>query len=218
VDWQTPFYYRDPDELPTPLNIPTTIRQNETPSWDDDMYEDVNGNLYPSGTWTLTYILAGPSSSPVAIVGVPSSTGSSGWTSTITPALAAQLLPGTYWWQGVLTATAGAAPLLPTAQRIVAGEGELTVQVDYGAVAGIYDGRSTAEKALAAWENCFLALAGTTGPPVKSYKIGDREMTYADLPSIKTAVDYWRARVASDKDLADGGRSRKLLVRWSHEH
>jgi hypothetical protein len=101
---------------------------------------------------------------------------------------------------------------------MVAGEGELTVQVDYGAVTGVYDGRTTAEKALAAWEACFLALAGSGGSPVKSYEIAGRKMTYSDLAEVKNAVDYWRARVSSENDQADGGRSRKLLVRFSHEH
>jgi hypothetical protein len=206
--FSTPFYYRDPDELPTPLNIPTTFRQNETPSWEDDEYEDVNGNVYSSATYTLTYYLAGPVSAPVSLIGVPSVTGSAGWTTTISPAKAALLLPGLYWWQGVLTATNF---------RLVAGENELTVQVDYGAVSGVYDGRTTAEKALAACELALATFQGSNGR-VKRYQIGNRSMEFQDIKQIMDLMYVWRARVASEKDLADGGRSRKLLVRFSHAH
>ena len=205
--WDSPFYYRSPDDLPSVLNIPAKFRQNETPSWTDGAYLDANGNSYQSTAYTLTYVLAGPSTSPVSIVATAFG---QGWSTTITPTLAARLLAGVYWWQGILTATNF---------RLVAGEGELAIEVDLGALTGVYDGRTTAEKALANWEACYLALAGTgTAAPAKSYKIGNREMTYQDLKEVEGAVSYWRSRVASEKDSNGGGKSRRLLARWSRQH
>src|ERR1700690_3513916 len=119
VDMYTPYYYRNPDSLPTPLNIPMKLRQNETASWNDDEYEDVNGNVYSRLVYTLTYVLAGASAAPVSPTTVASSTGTAGWSTNLTPTQAALLLPGAYWWQGILTAPAN-PPTIPTNFRLVA--------------------------------------------------------------------------------------------------
>lgn len=204
----TPFYYRDPDELPTPLNIPTQIRQNETPSWNDDEYEDVAGNTYSSAAYTLTYILAGPANGPVSIVATPSSSATSGWTSAITPTIAAKLTPGTYWWQGVLTATNF---------RLVAGEGQLSVEVDLGASSGSYDGRTVWEKILADTDQAILTSIQSNGL-LKHYQIAGRTMEFQDMKQLQDLNDKARVRVAMDLSKRNGGKDRKLLARWSRAH
>jgi hypothetical protein len=216
-NWSSPFYYVSPDEVPTPFNIPTTFRQNETPSWEDPEYQDVNGNLYSSQDYTLTYWIAGPSSAPVSIVATPA-TNSTGWQSAITPTQAALLVPGNYWWQAILTAPADPSANPPTlAFKLVGGEGQLVVQVDYSSVTGVYDGRTTAQIGLAACENALSVFTSSQGL-IKRYTIGGRSMEFQDVQQIIDLMAVWRQRVQAELDTADGGRSRKLLVRWSHAH
>jgi hypothetical protein len=212
----TPYYYRSPDSLPTPLNIPDRMRQNETNSWNDDEYEDVNGNVYSASVYTLTYVLAGASLAPVSPTTAPSLTGTAGWTTSLTPAQAALLLPGAYWWQGILTAPAN-PPTIPTNFRLVAGEGQLTVEVDLGALTGPYDGRTTAQKALAACEMALSTFNSSNGL-IKRYNIAGRMMEFQDTNQIISLINYWRSRVAAEISTQYGGADRKLLARWSRAH
>jgi hypothetical protein len=203
----TPYYYRDADELPSSLNIPARFRQNETPSWNDDEYEDANGNLYAALQYTLTYVLAGASAAPVSLTAAAASN-TTGWTTSITPTKAALLLPGAYWWQAVLTATNF---------RLVAGEGQLTIEVDLGALAGVYDGRTTAQKALTACENA-LATFSASGGAIRRYTIGSRSMEFQNIQEITALMSVWRTRVAAEISTACRGADRKLLARWSRAH
>lgn len=217
TDMLSPYYYRSPDELPTPFNIPPIFRQNELPSWNDPTYVDLNGNVYDSTTYNLQYVLAGPSAAPVLLTSVASTTlGSSGWTTTMTAAQSAQCVPGNYWWQAILTAPAN-PPTLPAAVRIVANENQLVVQIDLSTVTGIYDGRTVAQKALAAAEQA-LATFNASGGIIKRYSIGGRSMEFQDVQQLQGIVSYWRQRVQAEKDQADGGKSRKILARWSRAH
>jgi hypothetical protein len=208
ADWFSPFYYRSPDELPTPLNIPMVFRQNETPSWNDDEYEDVNGNIYSSADYTLTYVLAGPSTAPVELVGVPSNSGTAGWTTSISAEQSALCLPGHYWWQGILTASG---------VRIVAGEGQLKVEVDLGSLSGVYDGRTVWQKILQQCEAAMLSFVQSNGL-IKSYMIGGRRMEFQDASQITELMDLARVRVAAEISKQYKGADRKLLARWSRAH
>lgn len=217
TDMLSPYYYRSPDELPTPFNIPPIFRQNELPSWNDPTYVDLNGNVYDSTTYNLQYVLAGPSASPVLLTSVPSTTlGSSGWTTTLTAAQSAQCAPGVYWWQAILIAPAN-PPTLPAAVRIVANENQLTVQIDLSSVKGAYDGRTVAQKALAAAE-IAMSTFNASGGIVKRYTIGGRSMEFQDVQQLQQVISYWRQRVQAEYDQADGGKSRKILARWSRAH
>jgi len=181
---------------------PLTFRQNETPSWRDSAWSDENGILYPSPTYALAYVFAGPSTGPVTLTGVANS---AGWITSLDAANSAKLFPGTYWWQAVLTGTG---------VRRVIGEGQISVETDYAmvGVSAHYDGRTTAEKALDAWEQALSAL--TTGS-TKSYAIADRQMTYHDLSEIQKTVDYWRGRVTQERSAATGGKDRFIQQRFT---
>lgn len=203
--YDSPYYYRDPDELPTPLNIPVKFRQNETPSWDDDVYQDVNGNSYNSSQYTLTYVLVGPISSPVQITATANGLG---FTTSLTPTIAATLVPGLYGWQGVLTATNF---------RMVAGEGQLTVEADFASLTGVYDGRTVAQKALAACENALSTFNASNGM-IKRYTIDGRTMEFQDVDKIIALMNTWRERVSSEQDALAGGKSRNMLLRFSRAH
>lgn len=87
---------------------PKRMRQNETPYWQDVPYTDKFNNQYDSGSYALQYAFAGPSQGAVVVAAVAAATNvaGQGWVSQFTPAQAAQMLPGLYKWQAILTGLA----------------------------------------------------------------------------------------------------------------
>jgi hypothetical protein len=88
---------------------PYKMRQNETIYWEDTPYSDRFNNTLDSNSYGLTYAFAGPSATPVTVTATPStganssSLGGGGWTSQFTATQAALMIPGTWWWQAILT-------------------------------------------------------------------------------------------------------------------
>lgn len=88
---------------------PYKMRQNEQIYWEDTPYNDRFNNTLDSNSYGLQYAFAGPVTTPVLITAAPSngisaaSLGGGGWLSQFTAALAAQMLPGRWWWQAILT-------------------------------------------------------------------------------------------------------------------
>lgn len=180
------------------LGPPGTYRQNETPTWVDCAWIDEQGVTRSSPTYALAYIIAGPATGPITLT---STALNGGWTTTLDPTNSAKLSPGKYWWQAVLTGTS---------YRRVIGEGELTIEADLAlqGTSSNFDGRTVAEIALANWEKAGSAL---TQGMTKSYSIGDRHMTFFDLPHVTEMIDYWRGRVNGEKSAASNGRDRFIL-------
>lgn len=188
------------------MKIPAAIQAGDSVTWLDDPWVDpATGKRYDSGSYTLTYTLAGPIAAPVNIAATASAPG---WSTTLDTTTSAALVAGKYWWQAVLTATG---------ERITVGQGELQVTVNLASQGANYDGRSVAEKALADAETA-LANFKASGGLVKSYSIGQRTMTFQDTAGILTVISYWKARVTAEQNaklIAQGlGNPRKLYTRF----
>lgn len=178
---------------------PSPMRQNETPYWDDVAYTDRFGQVYDSANYTLTYVFAGASAAPVSITATANGLG---WRTAFDSAKAAQMLPGLYWWQAVLTAPG---------VRLVPAEGELVVEKDLAAVTGTFDGRTVYENGLAACETA-LATFSQSGGRIKSYEIAGRRMEFADTSEIKELADWFRARIEAEKMERSGGDRRYIRI------
>lgn len=62
----------------------------------------------------------------------------------------------------------------------------------------------TAQRHLDAWLEAEMAVTNA-----QSYTIEDRTMTYADLPEIRKAIDYWNNKVIALENVQKrGGRNR----------
>jgi len=182
------------------MNIPSLLRQNETLSWSDAPVADpVTGVEYTSATHTLTYVLAGASAAPVSLAATASGTG---WLTTLDAVNSADLVPGKYRWQAVLTAASF---------RRVIGQGDLTIQTDLGEVSGTFDPRSENEKALDQWK---AALAALSTDRVREYQIGNRRLTYRDLKDITDMIEFLQAQILTEKSIKNAGRDRHLHVRF----
>lgn len=169
------------------MNIPESFRAGDTCQWTDRPIL-INGTIYDSREFDLSYIIAGPVA-PITLEAVPSD---DGWKTTIGLTETESFTAGSYAWQAVLTSAA---------VRITVASGRLTVEANLAdAIAG-YDPRSIAEKALAEAE-AALAQYHATGGKVKEYVIGQRSMKFADSTQILQEISYWRSEVAKERNKA----------------
>ncbi len=185
------------------VRIPSLIQQGDTVAWVDDPFADIEGGTYDSTGFTLTYTVIGPAKLTAAAAAL-----GSGWETTISAAQSASLTAGQYFWQARI---AGAV-------SITVARGELKVITDLSQQGAGYSGLSQAEQTLATWESALAALTGAQGSPVESYKVGEREMRYRNVPEILQTIAYWRAKVISERtadSISQGqGNPRKLYFRW----
>jgi hypothetical protein len=184
-------------------SIPKQILQGDSATWDDASFVDQNGLSYSSLSYTLKYAISGPIPNPL-ILTATAAANQQGWTTALTTVQSAALIPGTYWWQ---------MQVFATGVRNTVARGELTVSPDLGAIGGIYDGRTQAEVALAQALAAYASFSASNGA-VKAYTIGNRSMTFQDLAHIQLQVNYWRARVVTEKSVAGGARDRHLHIRF----
>jgi hypothetical protein len=98
---------------------------------------------------------------------------------------------------------------LPT--RVMAAEGELTVEMDLATVSGSFDPRSQWEIILA---NCETALAvfQASGGRVKEYEIQGRRMAFDGTNGIIALHVKAQARVNAEKFEASGGDNRNIRI------
>lgn len=187
------------------VRIPAEIQQGDSPSWIDEPFYDIEGTVYNADGYTLTYYITGPTS-PANVVATAQA---AGWSSALTAQQTSGFTPGTYWWQAKLTA----ANITLTIAR-----GELTVLADLATKGAGYDGRSPNEIRLGQIETALAALTGANGAAVKSYRIGEREMTYQDIPALQTEHARLTRVVLNERttnSIAQGqGNPRKLYARF----
>jgi len=194
------------------VKIPTKIEQGDTVTWIDEPFTDEQGSTYDATVYGLKYTLAGPFTGGLlqaAPVSFTAAVQGAGWEMTLTPTQTAALAAGLFRWQAQLTATGF---------ELTVARGDLTVIANLANVAVGYSGLSAAQNALAQWEAALAALAGASGPPVKSYRIGTRELTYRDVKEIRDAIAFWKGKVIHERvaeSLAQNqGNPRKSYVRF----
>ncbi len=124
--------------------LPDTIAVGETVSWYTDPAE------FPTTeSWSLTYSFRGPTSLTVTCT-----VSGSQYLATITAAAANDLQRGTYWWdQWAAKGTGG------TLERYRVASGQLAVVDRLAVETGPYDGRTHAQRVLAAIEDTILGKA-----------------------------------------------------------
>lgn len=168
------------------MNIPAQWRAGDSATWTDYPFTDSDAVRFDASAYTLKYQISGVSA--LQLTGTASGPN---WAFSLTTAASAALKAGTYWWT---------AQVFASAVRVTVAEGQVQVLADLTVAGANYDGRTTAEKALAQWEAAASALS--VGGITKSYTIGNRQMTYHDLSMVHEMIDYWRARVNAE----NGGR------------
>lgn len=192
------------------VNIPPTIEQGDTVSWSDFPFVDAQGVALDATGYTLTYTIAGKA----APLSVQAAVQGTGWLSTLTSVQTGQLTPGQCWWQAQLQLNPPASPPVV----ITAARGELTVVPNLVGQSANYSGLSAAEQSLAAWQAALGALTGTTGPAVESYRIGEREMRYRNMPEILSVIAYWQSKVINEQTknsiAQNQGNPRKRYARF----
>jgi len=191
------------------VNIPPTIRAGDTIRWRDPSATDVFGAPLTSASHGLTYYLrTNTNHEGATVVGVAYG---SGWEFTITAASSDGFDAGQWFWQAVATATVGGAVT-------TLGAGQLTVQagLDYTGTPGAFDGRSQAEKDLAAVQSAMRAII--SGGAVAEYSIGSRRLKKMEMADLITLESKLKAEVKREQAAAlqaQGlGNPHNLFVRF----
>lgn len=73
--------------------------------------------------------------------------------------------------------------------------GQITIRPDISGMAGTYDSRSQARKAL---DDARAALAAWT-PTTRRYRIGTRELEFSSKADIVGAIEFWTAEVKREE-------------------
>jgi hypothetical protein len=188
------------------MGLPDNLQSGDTITWRDDSWvEPVSGIVCDSGSYTLSTTIASAVGTPIIVAGVPSGTG---WVSTLAAAQNS-LTPGLAWYQSVLTGNGN---------RFTLSKGQIQVLSDVTAQTGAYDGRTTAEKALADAE-AALANLTASGQKVGQYTIGSRSAKYYTPAELVQAIGYWKVRVFNEgraQSIRNGlGDPANLTVRFS---
>ena len=173
--------------------IPEKLRAGDTWKWRSAAAD------YPaSDGWSLVTMFRGPESIDQAGVA-----DGDGWITTV-PATATKVGAGRYSWTSraskddeVFTVASGVLEVLP----------------DLTFVEGMdYDGRSSAEKQLAA---CEAALEGLLTQTKSTVTFGDQSYTNADVEKLMNIRDRLREEVAIEKRKANGGQGRRVLIQFT---
>lgn len=189
------------------MNIPAQIRAGDTVKWRDDAAADALGVAITSADWTLTYYLRTNTNHEGATV-VGAAYGS-GWELTIAAATSVSFDAGQWFWQAIAS---------KAAEKVTLGAGQLTVlaALDYTGQPSAFDGRSQAEKDLAAVQAAMRAII--SGGAVAEYSIGARrlkKMEMADLIQLESKLKAEVKREQAAALQAQGlGNPHNLFVRF----
>lgn len=185
------------------MNIFTSIPKGDSRTWLDDPVVLNDGRTADAASWVLLYALRGPSS-----VDLTATASGRQWSTTLSAAASAVLAAGDYVWAAILT---------KGSERITATSGKLAITTDLASTTAPFDGRTTAQIALA---NCEAAMAtfNATGGKVKRYEIAGRTMEFQTIGELLELHAFWQARVmgeATANSVANGqGNPRNLFTRF----
>ena len=142
---------------------------------------------YPAPDWTVTLILRGPMGIDLVATGDGASHRFAASAETT-----AAWLPGRYWF--TLRATRGA-------EVVAIEDGDLTITPDLAAQAGPFDGRSHAERVLAAIE---AVIEGRATIDQQSYQINNRQLSRTPIPDLLLLRTKYRDEVRREQMAARG--------------
>ena len=150
---------------------------------------------YPANAgWVLTYRLV-PRAVGGSAVSLSSTAEGADHRITATADTTAGWVTGAYGWAAYVT---------KGAERYTVDSGQLTVLPNPGTVTAGTDTRTQAEKALDDARAAFAAWS----PTRRSYRIGDREMTFNSADEIISLISYWENVVAREVRTADKAKGR----------
>ena len=187
--------------------LPDKIRAGDTIKWRVDATRDNLGNSIDSGSWTLTYYLRTNTNHEAH-----TATGSAfglGWEFTISATDSDGFDAGDWFWQAL--ATKGSEAI-----TIGAGQIEVLAGLDYTGDAAAFDGRTQAEKDLAAVQKAIRDIAN--GNAVKTYTVAGRSLTryeMSDLIALESKLKFEVQRERRAALIANGkGDPFNLFVRF----
>ncbi|MCB1133920.1 MAG: hypothetical protein KDN05_22570 [Verrucomicrobiae bacterium] len=172
--------------------IPATLRAGDTWKWTSSVAD------YPAGDgWLLTTNFRGTDS-----LDVTGEADGDGWTSTAAAAATAALTAGRYSWISRVT---------KDSETYTIASGVVEILPDLAEAAEPFDGRTDAEKQLAAAETALTALLSKQHTSVS---FGDQSFTIQDIEKLKRVRDQLREQVAAEKRKTNGGKGRRILVEF----
>lgn len=192
------------------MNIPGKITQGDTVAWRDRPAKDSLGNQIAAPDWVLTYHFNGPTRFSV-VAEVDNDSWKLSLTSEQTAAMTPVLSVGTpanYYWQATAT---------KDDQTITIGSGTLTVLQNLATAPASYDGRTKAEKDLAAVQQAIEARI--SGGVVHEYVIGTRRLRNEPLSELLVLESRLKLIISKERQaqaIANGlGDPRNTFVRFS---
>jgi hypothetical protein len=190
------------------MAIPATIRAGDTVQWVEPQQLDLDGNAATSASWVFTTFLRfNAAAEGATITGTARTDG--GWNLTIPAGTSEAFNAGIWSWQSRVTS--GAVVI-----TVGSGTFEVLPSLSYAGVPGAFDGRSQAEQDLEAVQAAIRAIVSKGA---KSYTIGNRSFTYADLGQLMEREAQLKAIVAreraAEKVAAGLGDPRSLFVRFT---
>lgn len=186
------------------MNIPQSITQGDTATWQDDPWIAPSGKLYSAPGYTLSYVLRGAAGGVVLVA----TASGSGWKTALSAAQSAALAVGRLWWSAVVE---GAS------ERVTIASGEVLVSENLAAnPAAAYDGRTQAERDLDAVNAAISAR--TSGGLVAEYSVAGRSLKREPMAALLALRSALMMRVRNEQtaaSIAAGlGNPRNLHVRF----
>ncbi|MGE0410028.1 MAG: hypothetical protein AB7P23_12305 [Amphiplicatus sp.] len=160
----------------------------------------LNGENIGFPAWTLTYRLRG-NGQTADIAGAGDG---SGWTVTIAAATSVAYTAGVYSWSVDVSHGDG--------RRFTIAGGTLEVLANFATATGAFDGRTQSQKDLDAIDAAIRARL--TGGAISEYTIGNRNLRYESIASLRQLRSEVALRVANERNaaaIADGLASRKRI-------
>lgn len=189
------------------MNIPPTLAAGDSASWKDTSFRASDGRTVSSSGYSLSYSLRGGTIG----VDLASTPDGAGWVTSVTTAQSAALNTSansvTWYWQAYAS---------KAGERVLAGEGTLSVKPNFAGLSGVFDGRSPAERDLEAVKAEISSRI--SGGATLEYSIGSRNLKKEPIAALMALQDRLQMTVNRQKAaqrIANGqGNPGKVLVRF----
>lgn len=189
------------------MNIPPTIAAGDSVSWTDTNFRTSDGRGVTAGAYALSYSFRGAG----AGVDLAAVAAGAGWKTSMSTAQSAALNTSAanviWYWQ---------AYAMAAGERILAGEGSVTIKPNFSALTGVFDGRSQAEKD---YDAVKAEISNrVSGGATLEYSIGNRNLKKEPIAALLVLQDRLRMEVNRQKAaqrIANGlGNPGKVFVRF----